>query len=149
MFNNKNTSDSVQVKELIEKVEKMANQKGLYTNKMYEIAAAAIEKQLKTHGQLGSNWQSWLEAALSPKVLEIIMTMVVGLVTGAATGVSFEVAVNIVATCGNNLMRNFAAGTFVGASKGLHAVPKRHFREQQALNAGVSVLREAAETSNQ
>lgn len=162
MFNNKNAPDSVQVKELIGKVAEMVKQTatGFYTNEMYKIAAAAIKEQQKIQGQLGSssgqnkglNWQSWLDAALSPEVLAIIRTMLVGLATGAAIGVSAGVALPIAAACGNNLVRNLTAGAVAGAAMGLHVAAQADNPSEAALKTvervvkvGVSALRKAAE----
>ncbi|XP_075879745.1 GTPase IMAP family member 7-like [Nelusetta ayraudi] len=102
VFNNRDPSDSVQVKELINKVDKMAKQTatGFYTSKLYEGAVAAIKEELEellrrrmqpggedqggSSSSIGSvRQQSWLDAALSPKVLQIIKTMVTFVATGA------------------------------------------------------------------
>lgn len=114
VFNNRDPRDSVQVKELISKVDKMAKQTatGFYTSKLYEGAVAAIKEELEEllrrrmrpggedqggssssrerQAQPGSSsiigsvgQQSWLDAALSTKVLQIVKTMVTVVATGA------------------------------------------------------------------
>lgn len=151
VFNNKDPRDSVQGKELITKVDKMAKQTatGFYTSKLYERAEAKIRKvqekllrrrmrprdedrssrsrgssSRETQAQPGCtssrntffHWQSWLDAALSPKVLKKIKTMVVAVAAGAAVGVVVGLVAPLAAAGGACFV-----GNSVGVAAGLLA----------------------------
>ncbi|XP_034448967.1 uncharacterized protein LOC117766225 isoform X5 [Hippoglossus hippoglossus] len=146
VLNNKDPSNSGQVKELLMKVDMMVRQTtgGFYTNEMFLEAEAAIreeqERMLRIRGEErgGNNSSSSSsrdisrrysrrssltrmrqEAVLSAKVLERVKIMVAAGATGVAFGTMFGIAVPLVAAAGAALVGNsvgFAAGQLAGMS---------------------------------
>ncbi|XP_034448963.1 uncharacterized protein LOC117766225 isoform X1 [Hippoglossus hippoglossus] len=114
VLNNKDPSNSGQVKELLMKVDMMVRQTtgGFYTNKMFLEAEAAIreeqERLLRIRGEGeergGTSTGMRQEAVRSAKVRDRVKIIVAAVATGVAFGTMFGIAVPLVAADKEELM---------------------------------------------
>lgn len=155
VFNNNDSTNTLQVKELLVMVDDMVkrSKEGFYTNAMFVEAEALIRKEqsrllrkrrradgqsptdrcgpaTQTNHARGSSRQdsSWLEAALSPKVLKKIKVMVAamaaGMAVGAVAGALVPLAASVLSGAGVGAVTStiygvgIAAGAVIGGALG-------------------------------
>ncbi|XP_060946725.1 GTPase IMAP family member 4-like [Limanda limanda] len=114
VFNNKDPSNSEQVKELLMKVHMMVRQTttGFYTNELFSKAEAAIseeqERMLRKQGEGetrgGTSTRMRQEAVLSAEVLEKVKIMVAAVATGMAFVAIVGIAAPLVTSAGASLV---------------------------------------------